>query len=79
MVVKPKRHIAKAITWRVLATSTTFSLVWIISGKIDIALKVGVLEIMAKLIIYYFHERAWYKFSKFGVKKTNRQTKKFHR
>lgn len=56
-----KRSIVKSITWRILATLTTVSLVWIFSGRLYLAFSVGALEIIAKLFIYYFHERAWNK------------------
>ncbi|MBD3179992.1 MAG: adenylyl-sulfate kinase [Candidatus Latescibacteria bacterium] len=53
------RSVMKTISWRFLATLTTFSLVWIFTGKIDTALTVGGLEVIIKMIIYFFHERGW--------------------
>lgn len=61
-----KRHIAKTITWRVTATVTTIIIAWIVSGDPETGLKVGSIEFFAKMPIYYFHERAWYK-SNFGL------------
>ena len=55
------RSVLKTISWRFLATLTTFSLVWIFTGKIDTALTVGGLEVIIKMIIYFFHERGWNK------------------
>lgn len=66
--ISKKRHILKTITWRLIATTTTILLAWIISDDYTIGLKVGFLEFFAKMLLYYFHERVWYKF-KFGVKK----------
>ena len=62
-----KRHIAKTITWRIIGTIDTMLLGWLISGDPMIGLKVGGLELITKMLLYYFHERAWYK-SKFGIK-----------
>ena len=56
-----KRHIAKAITWRVIGTLDTFLLSWIISGSPSTGLKIGLAEVITKIILYYFHERAWFK------------------
>lgn len=53
------RSVLKTISWRFLATLTTFSLVWIFTGQIDTALTVGGLEVIIKMIIYFFHERGW--------------------
>lgn len=68
-MVTHKRHILKTITWRILGTLDTFLLSWIISGSISIGAAIGGFEIITKMILYYFHERIWYKYSKFGVKK----------
>ncbi len=62
------RHLAKTITWRIIGTVDTMLLGWLISGDPMIGIKVGGLELFTKLILYYFHERLWYK-SKFGIKK----------
>ena len=53
------RSILKAASWRVLATLTTIVIAYAITGEIDDALKIGAVEVVAKMVIYYFHERAW--------------------
>ncbi len=63
-----KRHILKSITWRIIASITSFLLTWSITGNIDIGLSVGVADVVIKFILYYLHERVWYK-SNYGVKK----------
>ena len=67
-MVKRKRHIAKTFTWRIVGTVDTMLLGWLISGNPLIGLKIGLLELITKMILYYFHERIWYR-SKFGVNK----------
>lgn len=56
-----KRHVAKTISWRITATTTTFLLVWIFTGDVGIGLTVGGFEAIAKMFLYYLHERAWYR------------------
>ncbi|HPF97194.1 MAG TPA: DUF2061 domain-containing protein [Mangrovimonas sp.] len=56
-----KRHIAKAITWRVVGTMDTFVLSWIISGNPFTGLKIGLAEVVTKMGLYYLHERIWFK------------------
>jgi uncharacterized membrane protein len=63
-----QRHIAKTITWRIVGTIDTMLLGWIISGDPLIGLKVGLVELVTKMVLYYVHERIWYK-SNYGVKK----------
>ncbi len=68
--VSHKRHLAKTFTWRILATLTTIILAWIVSGDPWIGLQVGGWEFFAKMVLYYVHERAWYKLGHgFGVNK----------
>ena len=61
-----KRHFFKTITWRIVGTLDTITLGWIITGDPKIGLSIGGLELITKMILYYMHERIWYKF-KFGV------------
>jgi uncharacterized membrane protein len=55
-----KRHIAKTVTWRVIGTLDTLLLSWFISGDMSVGIKVGGLELVTKMILYYFHERVWF-------------------
>ena len=61
-----KRHIAKTITWRFIGTLDTMVIAWIISGNPLTGLKIGFAEVLTKMLIYYFHERIWYK-SNYGL------------
>ncbi len=64
-----KRHIAKTITWRFIGTIDTIILSWFITGDPYAGLKIGLAEITTKSILYYLHERVWFKInlSKEGV------------
>ena len=53
------RSVFKAISWRILATLTTGLLVYLITGSTEFAVTVGLLEGVAKIGLYYFHERLW--------------------
>jgi len=68
-LVQKKRHLAKAITWRIVGTLDTVLLGWLISGDFAVGASIGVLELFTKMILYYGHERLWYK-SDFGVDKS---------
>lgn len=57
------RSIVKTISWRLLATLTTAAIVYAFTGKLNIALAVGGIEVVLKLVLYYFHERTWNKIS----------------
>lgn len=67
--VSRKRHLAKTLTWRVLATTDTFLIAWLITGQIDWAAGIASIEVLTKMFLYYWHERAWYNYSKFGINK----------
>jgi len=68
-MVSYKRHIVKSITWRIIGTLDTIILSGILTGSWKLGLAIGGVEIITKMILYFLHERAWYKFSSFGVKK----------
>ncbi|WP_167963317.1 DUF2061 domain-containing protein [Saonia flava] len=69
-----KRHLIKTITWRVVGTIDTILLSWFISGNPLTGLKIGFAEVLTKMILYYFHERLWYRIN-FGLDKRNRAKK----
>ena len=69
MIVERKRHIAKTISYRILSTLIGFLLMLLISGSIKVGAAFGVAELIYKPIQYYLHERIWYKWIKYGLKK----------
>ena len=69
-----KRHLLKTLTWRLIGTLDTILLSWVISGNLLTGLKIGIAEIVTKMILYYLHERAWYRVD-FGLEKIRRAKK----
>ncbi|QCW98789.1 DUF2061 domain-containing protein [Aggregatimonas sangjinii] len=67
-----KRHIIKTISWRIIGTLDTVMLSWLISGNPLTGLKIGVLEVITKMLLYYLHERTWYKIN-FGLSERTRK------
>ena len=57
----------KAVTWRALATMTTVLIAWWVTGDWRVGLEVGGVEFFVKMLLYYLHERFWYKFIGLGV------------
>ncbi|PLX84436.1 MAG: adenylyl-sulfate kinase [Desulfuromonas sp.] len=55
------RSILKAISWRTWATITTAVIVLIFTGKLTLAITVGLLEVVAKMGLYFIHERMWHR------------------
>jgi adenylylsulfate kinase len=62
------RSIAKGFSWRVVATTTTIIIVYIFFGRLDLAVAAGALEWVAKIALYWGHERIWFKI-KWGRKR----------
>jgi uncharacterized membrane protein len=65
-MVRKKRHVAKALTWRALGTLDTFLIAWVLTGSVQFGAAFSGIEIITKTALYYAHERAWYK-TKWGV------------
>ncbi len=59
------RTITKALSWRFIATLVTFTVAWLVTGKLTFAVEIGVADTLIKLGAYYFHERLWIRV-KFG-------------
>jgi len=78
MQASKKRHIAKSVTWRIIASVTTFIIArWFFSDDPNATEKatwVALTEAGVKMGLYYFHERAWYN-SNFGLNPTSRISK----
>ena len=64
-----KRHIVKTISYRLVSTTFGFLTMWWISGDIKIGTAFGLMELTLKPFLYFLHERFWYKWIKFGLKK----------
>jgi uncharacterized membrane protein len=56
-----KRSLIKTISWRIIASLTTVSIVYVFTGKIVLSFSIGVVEVFVKMVLYYLHERVWQK------------------
>ncbi|WP_339752409.1 DUF2061 domain-containing protein [uncultured Winogradskyella sp.] len=54
-----KRSIVKTISWRVLGTLATVVISYLITGTLALAFSIGGIELVSKMVLYFFHERAW--------------------
>ncbi|MDA7837530.1 DUF2061 domain-containing protein [bacterium] len=66
MTVSPKRHLAKAVTWRIIASVVTASIALYFGLPQKAVGAVFVADLIIKFVLYYVHERVWYRFVKFG-------------
>ncbi|WP_209349291.1 DUF2061 domain-containing protein [Pontixanthobacter sp. CEM42] len=53
------RTTTKTATWRTIASLDTMLLAWFFTGNIATAVSIGGLEVITKLVLYFFHERIW--------------------
>ena len=56
-----RRSIVKTITYRIGGAFVTGSVAFLITGKFDFALQIGLADTLAKLVVFYLHERMWNK------------------
>ena len=54
-----KRTLIKTMTWRITASLTTFLIAWLLTGDLLIGASIGSIEAIAKIFLYYYHERIW--------------------
>ena len=72
-MVQIKRHLAKTITWRIVGTIDTMLLGWLVTGNLKWCLAIGGFEVITKMILYFVHERVWYRYIKFGLEKNEQR------
>lgn len=56
---RPKRSIAKSVSWRIIGTLDTIIISWIVTGTLTLAFSIGLVELVTKMVLYFFHERIW--------------------
>lgn len=54
-----RKSVMKTMSWRVIATTTTFVISWVVTGSVLAGGVIASIEFWAKLALYYVHERAW--------------------
>lgn len=54
-----RRSVAKAASWRTLATVDTFLVSWLITGRAATAGGIAATEVLTKVVLFYLHERGW--------------------
>ena len=69
-MVHRKRHIVKAISWRIDGSIDTMVVAGLLTGNWKLGLSIGGIEVVTKMILYYCHERVWYKYIAYGVDNT---------
>lgn len=55
----PRRSMAKAISWRIIATVITSSLALALTGHWEFAATIGLIDTLLKFLVYFGHERLW--------------------
>jgi uncharacterized membrane protein len=63
------RHILKTFSYRILGTLITVISAYSLGMSLEVSSLLGVGELMIKPIVYFFHERVWYKYLKINKKR----------
>ena len=54
-----KKNNCKNINLACYSQLTTFVIAWVLTGDLLIGATIGSIEAIAKIFLYYFHERIW--------------------
>ncbi|MBY0517306.1 MAG: DUF2061 domain-containing protein [Bacteriovoracaceae bacterium] len=54
-----RRSVIKGITWRITGSLDTVIIAYFFTRSFKQATSIGAVEVVTKIILYYFHERAW--------------------
>jgi uncharacterized membrane protein len=72
--ISPKRHLLKTISYRIVSSVIGFLVLWLFFG-IMVGVSFSLFELFCKPLLYYIHERIWYRHIKFGVTKVEEPIK----
>lgn len=53
------RSFLKGVSWRATGSIDTTMISWIVTGKLSSAFKIGGVEVITKITLFYLHERVW--------------------
>lgn len=59
-----KKSFKKALTWIILDNGITWSIAYLITGKVFVSLGIAIISNTIEILVYYFHERIWDKHDK---------------
>lgn len=66
-MVSHKRHLVKAVTWRIVASVTTVLMALFFGLPMAAVSSLFLADLVIKFVMYYLHERVWYTHVKYGV------------
>jgi uncharacterized membrane protein len=69
MTVERKRHIAKALSYRIISTLIGFIVILVATRSVEMSAMFSIAELFWKPVQYYVHERIWYRWINYGLKK----------
>lgn len=70
-----RRHVIKAIMYRLYSTCITILIAMIVTGDLNIGLIIGPIELVVKSVSYYLYERWWLR-TAYGIKAAKRPPNK---
>jgi adenylylsulfate kinase len=53
------RSILKGVSWRVGGTTVTILVAWLLTHNLNLSAKIGFIETILKIGVFYVHERIW--------------------
>ena len=65
-----KRSLVKAITYRAVIIALDFSVIYLLTGRVDVALGFMIISNIYTTAAYFIHERIWNKIT-WGIERTN--------
>lgn len=53
------KSLLKSISWRIVGIMDKIVISFIITGQLVMAVSIGSVEVVTKILLYYVHERVW--------------------
>ena len=56
---RPRRILAKTITWRITGSTSTFIIAYLMTGSVGLSSGIAIVQMIVNTFLYYAHDSAW--------------------
>jgi uncharacterized membrane protein len=59
ITVMAYKILLKTLSWRVIGTTSTFAISYVVTGAIGLSSTIAVVQMIVNTVLYYIHEHVW--------------------
>jgi uncharacterized membrane protein len=59
MTDTPVRSLVKTLTWRIVGSSSTFAIAYLVTGSVGASSGIAIIQMCVNTVLYWLHEKTW--------------------